>query len=367
MQTALRITDGGLSTPYHQRNRMHRYQSGDKRQKKKKVTTNRGYNDFLMGRILPISPHYYIEVGKEEKINLTSEENFNYLYCSALKYTKLAGIDLPFHKIRNNPRINIINLYKALDTILPENINLEENGERLYFCLYRFHNWPEPHLFWIPLDFTERLPKQLKRIALEFIRQFAQHHGIQDVTENFYYEMAHSYLEVYGNYVNEATRGEIRKKENLARAYKEGKIHRILKKLGEKKFCTDLPGEIQKYHTKKNNEQKLLKLIKEGTKYISSGSPSIMQYDYDWAYEESPEFRPIGLDTQIMLTYSIDDAMMNEMTNYFNSDYQESYAITPTTTLYLTPETNQLFTIDDFPERFSKWLDQFIEHITNNF
>ena len=79
-------------------------------------------------------------------------------------------------------------------------------------------------------------------------------------------------------------------------------------------------GEIRKYHTKKNYERALLELLTEGTAYISHGSPSIMQYSYDWAYEEAPDFRPVGLETQIMVT-----------------------------------------------ERFSHWLERFTKLITNNF
>lgn len=367
MQTAIRITNGRPGTSYHQRSRMHRCQPGSQPQKKKKAAVRRSSNDFLMGKILPIAPHYYMKTDEEEKINLTTKENFEYLYRSALKYAGLAGVELPFRKTKGSPRMNIINLYRVLDAILPENINLEEMDGRLYFCIYRFHKWPDYTLFWIPLDFTEKLPKQLKRIALEFIRRFIRHHGIQDITETSYYEMAHDCLEDYGNYDKEATRGEIRHKANLARMYEKGKVHRMLKRMGEKQFCANLAGEMQKYHTKKNNEQMLLDLITEGMDFISSGSPGIMRYYYDWAYEESPDFTPAGLEVQIMLTYSINDAMANEMEKYFSSDCQESYAITPVTACYLTPETEQLFTMDDFPERFCEWLNRFIKHIANNF
>ena len=75
-----------------------------------------------------------------------------------LNYTGIIGSGLPFRKKKASPRINIINLYKALENILPEHVNLEVRNGRLHFCLYRFHKWPEPRLFWIPLDFTEKLP-----------------------------------------------------------------------------------------------------------------------------------------------------------------------------------------------------------------
>lgn len=336
--------------------------------KKRRLPPGRNRNDFLTGRILPVTPDYCMEIRAGEKINLTTRENFDFLYRSALRYSALVGLRLPFRPTGKSPRMNIVKLYRAMDTILPEHVNLEEENGRLYFCLYRFHEWPEYKLFWIPLEFTERLPEKLGKIALEFIRQLARHHGIPKSTDTSYYEMAHDYLEDYRLYDEEATAGEIRRKAALARLYEKGKAHRILKRMDNPKgFLADLEGEIRKYHTKKNNERALLELLTEGTAYISYGSPSIMQYSYDWAYEEAADFRPVGLDTQIMVTWSVKDAMNDEMESYFNSDYQESYVITPVTTFHLTPDTEKPFSMDDFPERFSHWLERFTKLITNNF
>ena len=208
---------------------------GTGRRKKKKTAAGRNSNDFLMGRILPIAPDYYMENAGEEKINLTTRESFDYLYRSALNYTGIIGSGLPFRKKKASPRINIINLYKALENILPEHVNLEVRNGRLHFCLYRFHKWPEPRLFWIPLDFTEKLPGQLRGIALEFIRRLMRHHSIQSIKETFQYEMARTYLEDYGHYDGEATAREIRSRARLAKMYEKGKFHRLLERMGKKK------------------------------------------------------------------------------------------------------------------------------------
>ena len=158
MQTAIGTTNGRPGTTYYQRGRMHRHQPGNRQQKEKKAAAGRNRNDFLTGRILPVTPDYYMESRAGEKINLTTRENFDFLYRSALRYSGLVGLRLPFRPTRKSPRMNIIKLYRAMDTILPEHVNLEEENGRLYFCLYRFHEWPEYKLFWIPLEFTERLP-----------------------------------------------------------------------------------------------------------------------------------------------------------------------------------------------------------------
>lgn len=367
MQTAFRITDGSTGTAYHQRNRMHRHQQGDKRQEEKKTAASRHCNGFLTGRILPVAPDYFINQGMEENIRITSEENFDFLYRSALRYTQLMGVQFPFKKSRDSMRINFINLYQALDNALPENINMEIMDGKPHFCLYRFHEWPDYTLFWIPLDFTETLPRQLKKITLEFLQRFVRHHDIQDVTDTCYYEMAQGLMEDYENYNGDTTPQQIRQCLCLIKSYENGKAHRLFERMKGRRFCADLEGEIRKYRTEKKDERQLLELIREGMELITPGSPCIMQYDYDWAYEESPDFRPAEMSVQIMLTYSVDDVVTDEMKNNFNMDCQESYAITPVTTLYLTPETERLFTMDNYPEKFSKWLNRFIDHVSNNF
>ena len=49
--------------------------------------------------------------------------------------------------------------------------------------------------------------------------------------------------------------------------------------------------------------------------------------------------------------------------DYYNSCSRESYDIIPVTPLDLSPETGELFRMDDYPERFFKWADKFINII----
>ena len=119
MQTAIGTTNGRPGTTYYQRGRMHRHQPGNRQQKEKKAAAGRNRNDFLTGRILPVTPDYYMESRAGEKINLTTRENFDFLYRSALRYSGLVGLRLPFRPTRKSPRMNIIKLYRAMDTILP--------------------------------------------------------------------------------------------------------------------------------------------------------------------------------------------------------------------------------------------------------
>lgn len=370
MQTALRITNAGIGTPDYPRSRIRGRQPGSKQAGKKKAPASRKRHGFLTEKIQPLTPDYHIVTNENtgETVNLTTLDSFDYLYRSALRYTQLMGINLPFRKKKGDShRMNIIKLFNVLENILPEYINLEMVDGRLHFCLYRFHKWPDHTLFWIPVDFTEKLPCELKRITLEFIRRLVRHHGLQDITDTYYYEMAVEFLDDYESYDAEADPQDVSSYESLVKSYRKGKIHRILKRMKGKSFCSHFEKRMEEYHSEKKNEQKLMELMKEGLTFITPDSPRIMQYYYDWAYEKSPNFQPAGLEVLVMLTYSVKDALCKEMVAYFNSDCQESYAITPVTTLYMTPETDKLLCMEDYPEKLADWLDRFIEHVSNNF
>ena len=133
------------------------------------------------------------------------------------------GIKLPFrYRKGGSPRLKIIELHKVMEENVPECVNLEEKDGRLHFCLFRYHDWPEPALFWIPIDFTERLPVSLRNIVREFVRQFVRHHGVCNVTEAFCYDFAIEELEDWENRDSDASPKEIRANSRLADSYQSG-------------------------------------------------------------------------------------------------------------------------------------------------
>ena len=73
---------------------------------------------------------------------------------------------------------------------------------------------------------------------------------------------------------------------------------------------------------------------------ITPESPNLTDYLYDWAYEEERDFYPVGMESQVMLVYSTRDTLAECMEGFMNSDYQETYALTPVTYRFLTPETD---------------------------
>ena len=233
MQTAIRISQGKSGGTHYPLGRPVRHPKRNSGTKKEDTAATGKRHDFLTDKIPPLSPDFWHKDGYDgSPVNLTTPENFNYLYQSALNYAGLMGIKLPFrYRKGGSPRLKITELYKAMDESVPECINLEEKEGRLHFCLFRHHDWPEPALFWIPIDFTERLPVPLRNIVWEFIRQFVRHHGVCNVTEAFCYDFAIEELEDWENRDSDASPKEIRANKRLADSYQSGKRAKALKRM----------------------------------------------------------------------------------------------------------------------------------------
>ena len=256
MQTAFRTSQGWTGTADYSLSKFVPHPKGNLGTEKKDTSATGKHNAFLTGRITPLAPDYWHQdMDNDSPINLTTPENFDYLYRSASRYAELMGIKLPFRYRKGGcPRLNITELYRVMEECVPECINLEKKSGRLHFCLFRHHDWPEPALFWIPVDFTERLPAPLKDIVREFIRQFVRHHGLYDVTETFYYDFAIEELEDWGNRDSDASPKEIRANRRLADSYQSGKRMKALRRMSGKPFCKSLEEAVRNYRTKKEKE-----------------------------------------------------------------------------------------------------------------
>lgn len=369
MQTVIRTAGTGAGTLYHRRGGIgNRHQPGRGGTEEKAPSPARKRNGFLTGRLLPVTADYHADSPeKGTDINLTTREGFEYLYRSAANYAALLGVDLPFprKKRSSHPRLDIVRLYGVMENLLSEHVNLELVDDRLTFCLYRFHKWPDYELLWLPLEFTERLGPPVRRVVLEFIRRFIRHHRMDDLKGTYYYDMTEDCMERCMNDPDEYTPDDRRRITRLMASYEGGKIARLLKRMRGRAFCTGLEDGLENCRPQTDGERKLLELVREGMTLMGKGVPCIMDYQYDWIYEKEPDLMPAPLESQILLAYSTYDEIVRDMMSTFSADMEESYNLTPVSTMLLTPETDRIFSMDDFPERFAGWFNRFVYHATH--
>ena len=97
---------------------------------------------------------------------------------------------------------------------------------------------------------------------------------------------------------------------------------------------------------------------------ITPESPNLTNYLYDWAYEEERDFLP-GWEWKARSCWSTLPVTrwLNAWEGFMNSDYQETYALTPVTYRFLTPETDCLFQMGDYPEKAFKMAGTFLQNI----
>ena len=184
MQAIAGLRNGAAGAPHNRGRRVgNGHKPGNKAAEAKVAAAARKRNGFLMGRLLPVASGLRVETDGV-KTDIATTANLDYLYRSAANYARLLGVKLKFNckKYARHPKLGMAELYRAFDAIVSENVNFELDGDRLVFCLYRFNDWPEYEVLWLPLDFTANLSKGVRRITLEFIRRFAKHHGMRSIT-----------------------------------------------------------------------------------------------------------------------------------------------------------------------------------------
>lgn len=126
MQTAFRTSQGWTGTADYSLSKFVPHPKGNLGTEKKDTSATGKHNAFLTGRITPLAPDYWHQdMDNDSPINLTTPENFDYLYRSASRYAELMGIKLPFRYRKGGcPRLNITELYRVMEECVPECINL---------------------------------------------------------------------------------------------------------------------------------------------------------------------------------------------------------------------------------------------------
>lgn len=293
---------------------------------------------------------------------LISPENNEFLRDSYLRYAELLGksVTLPQGKTLGE---NISKLYMAMDDLVGDDIgvNIEQDEGRLKFRLWKCHRWGESTLYYFPVKFMETLNPELQRISATFMHDLMSGNGMNTVLECDEFDYA---MGCFTEPCYDGPSEESKKRIRLCRSYEKGKIRRLLKHIGSKRYYKDLVCALDRYVPRDIYEKGLTDLMREGLQFLYPEKP-LMGYAYDPYFREKPEFSPIGLESQVMVVYDNQDSFMEYITDYYNAYYPETYEIVPMEVLDLSPDTDRLFTMDDdYPTRFFMWADRYIDYIS---
>ena len=326
--------------------------------------SKRGRNSFLSSALIPLAQKSLTVDcydGYEcEKINVITRENYEFLRDSYFRYALLLQREA-VHTPGKSIGEGIARLYDEMDALVGDglNVNIEQERGRLFFRLWKYHKWGSFMLYYFPVKFMESLNPVLKKIAITFLHNLMEANGIctfwDDYEADFMFEMLSE----------EDDSDPVDRKERikLLDSYQEGKIGRLLKRVDTKSYYKNLPKALEAYEPRNGFEQPLVDAMKRGLPFLTP-ERGIMQYGYDAYYSEDPDFHPMYLQQQIRVVYDINDVVSEYLVDYYNSYSRETYDITPVTVRDLSPDTGELFSMDDYPERFFRWADEFISLIS---
>ena len=351
----------GIGQTYYRRNRGQR--TVQHKPEREAARTRRDGYDFLNGTI---KPHYTPTVTRRgydgEEYELITQENYIFLRDSYLRYAELLGLADAKHNPGDNHSEGIANLYWEMKALLKDKecLNFDYSLGRLYFTIWRTHKWGEFELYWFPVKFLSLLNPKLRRITVTFLHEFMKSNGLYVTTDLPDYEMTTDWLD---GSLHEYAEEERRFYQAILKSYESGEAQRTLTRVKTKRYYKNLPLALRRYQPVNDYERTLLELMWEGLQFIGEDKPGIMQFGYDPYSEEEPDWQPMDLERQIRITYDLNDIITESVTDTFNCEQRETYAIVPTTTLELSPDTDTVFAMSDYPERFFRWADKFVNHI----
>lgn len=323
--------------------------------------SKRGRNSFLNTALAPIAQKNLVvetyDSINAKRANVITRENYEFLRGSYFNYASLLKKEA-MHTPGSSIGEGIARLYDEMDTLIGDgmNVNIEQEEGRLFFRLWKHHQWGSYTLYYFPVKFLESLNPVLRRIAITFIHKLMMANGFSTILNEDDTEYVLMWLTEEDSSEEEK---ETEKRLKLVQSYENGKIRRLLKQVETKSYYKDLPKMLEKYTPQNDFERSVVRLMKHGLPFLTP-KHGIMRYGYDAYYEEEPDIQPMRLDQQIRVVYDCEDMVSEYLTDYYNGNSRETYDITPVTVYDLSPDTKELFRMDDYPEQFFKWADEFI-------
>lgn len=273
-------------------------------------------------------PELFSESPDGKPCNLITRENYEYLRDSFFRYASLMKKEA-VHAPGLTMAEGITRLHDEMSDLVGNdmNVNIEQDGERLIFRLWKCHRWGELTLYYFPVKFVENLGPELRRISVTFIHNLMQANGIDTILDEDDTEYALTWLAEE----NDDEQDDRKKRLKLLHSYEKGRIHSLLRRVERKSYYKDLPKAIGRYKPANGYEQSLLSAMKEGLEFLSP-ERGIMEYGYDPFYEEEPDYLPMYLNRQIRVVYDCNDPVTDNLVDYYNSYSRETYDRSPPVT-----------------------------------
>ncbi len=138
----------------------------------------------------------------------------------------------------------IARLYDEMNALVGDdlNVNIEQEGGRLFFRLWKKHRWGSYTLYYFPVKFLESLNPVLRRIAITFLHKLMRANSIGTFSKT----MIRTVCSRCFRNVTTVILQEGKERLKLLDSYQTGKINRLLKRVESKPITRTFPKPLKR-------------------------------------------------------------------------------------------------------------------------
>jgi hypothetical protein len=295
-----------------------------------------------------------------EGCNYITRENYEYLLASATRYAELLGKEFR-HDSGLTTGEGIANLYRELDKLIGDdvNLNIETDDDKLIFVLWSNYPGGEYCFYWVPVKFVERLNPKLRRIAVSFLHQLMVTNGLGTILDSYDFEMMTTW------YDERSTDSAEDDPDTLAQIVYDysvkGRAGKLMRRIETTNYHQHLAPALDRYVPLSEYETKLAGFMKRGLQFIGKDKPNIISRGYDpYRDEKNEDDYAVGPDRMILLTYDVDSDFESETRFHITEEINNGYEFVAAETLVLRPDGNDVFSMDEHPTEFYRYLDDLV-------
>ncbi len=306
---------------------------------------------------------YDLPCGGGKRGDYLTAANYRSLRASAENYARLVGKPLD-HVPGGNFGAGIADLYFKLMALEPDiNLNIGTDEGRLHFVFWDTYNFPGYTLFWLRIDFLEKLSGGMRAAAVAFLRLLKEKTGMETTNDSWDVQSVVEYLRECAWEADDPQDREL--DEGYADSYSEGgSAYGLMEELlAESGGADRVFGLLSKARTRDEEGKKLLALMREGTALLSGITVPLFSYRYDpYGCDDGTE-RVMEMERLMRFTYA-DDRVSEELEQMLNGEFEcGSYEESLSETLILTPDTEQRFSKKTAPDELLLFLEKFLDFL----
>lgn len=368
MQATGLVASGVYRSAHHKRSRKQKLAHGAAPEES--TGPQQGGLGYLT-QILPVLGRDTVEFDNptvaSKKGNYLTRSNYRSLLSAAENYARLVGKPLGHVPGVNNGAC-IADLYYKLQALEPDiNLNIGASDGKLHFVFWDSYDFAGYTLYWLCIEFIERLTPKVREAAVSLLRLIREKTGMALTNDCCDIESVIGYLRERGC-ENEDER-ERALDEAFADSYCQGgDVYNLMEELlGPSESAEQMDIRLKRLRPRDEYNRRLLELIREGYTVLSGVTRPLLSYRYDpFYYDGEVDEFSLEIDRLIRFMYA-DDMMSEELAQMLNDEVGNgAYEELLSTTLVLGPDTKERFSMDTAPKEILAYLEKLL-YFTNGY